>query len=142
MHDFPHEINQHMIFMLRARGEVLVSGLGLGCVVRGLLANPEVKRVTVLENSPDELRLVHPYMERSDRLEIIDAEAETWIKSNSERKFDCAWHDLWIEEKEGHHHLQVKHAELMTALHGRVAFQGAWNFPRYFRRTWRELSII
>jgi hypothetical protein len=36
MNDFPQELKKHLDFVLRARGRVLVTGLGLGCVVRGL----------------------------------------------------------------------------------------------------------
>lgn len=142
MHDFPNEIHTHMIFMLKAKGNVLVSGLGLGCVARGLLANPSVSKVTVLENSTDVLKLVGIHMEKSDRLEIIFAEAEDWIKKNNQMEFDCAWHDLWTDTDKGEPHLQVKHATLLAELHGRVRFQGAWNFPRDQRRAWAALNII
>lgn len=62
MHDVPAELNTHLDFMLRANGRVLVTGLGLGCVVRGCLANPAVRHVTCIENSVDVLKLVAPYM--------------------------------------------------------------------------------
>lgn len=142
MHDFPREVNKHLIFMLRASGNVLVTGLGLGCVARGLLANPKVSKVTVLENSPDVLKLVGVHMERPGRLEIIYAEAEQWIKSHPEIKFDCAWHDLWTDTSAGEPPLAVKHSSMMAALCHRVKFQGAWEFPRDQRRLWRKFGVI
>jgi spermidine synthase len=95
MEDTPTELVRHMGFILQARGQVLVTGLGLGCVVRGLLANPAVDQVTVIENSPDVLRLVGPYMP-AKRLEIIQADALEWTLGCT-RHFDCAWHDVWTD---------------------------------------------
>ena len=137
MHDYPVEIARHLIFMLRAKGNVLITGLGLGCVVRGALANPAVQKVTVLEESSDVLRLVQPHMEQSARLEIIHTEAEAWIGAHPMATFDCAWHDLWVDESnEKNESLQLKHSALISRLVGRVKFQGAWEFPRSQRRLW------
>ena len=150
MHDFPHEVRKHLQFMLAAHGHVLVSGLGLGCVVRGLLANPRVTRVTVLENSRDVLKLVGPFVEKEEgrskkeeniRLEIVEAEAEGWIRG-TDRRFDCAWHDLWTDTTAGEPHLAVKHAQMMGDLAGRVKFQGAWEFPRFERKLWRQAAGV
>src|SRR5947209_19945878 len=49
MNDFPSELKKHLEFILSARGRVLVGGLGLGCVVRGLLAYGEVESIDVIE---------------------------------------------------------------------------------------------
>lgn len=142
MHDFPMEVNKHMGFMLRATGRVLITGLGLGCVVRGTLANPRVTKVTVLENSKDVLKLIGAHMPKEDRLDIVYAEAEHWIKSHLADEFDCAWHDVWTDTVQGEPHLQVKHAALMAGLYGRVQFQGAWGFPRGQRQRWAALNVI
>lgn len=133
MEDTPREINKHLQFMLLARGKVLITGLGLGCVTRGTLANPAVTSVTVIEQSPDVLKLVRPYMPNDPRLTIIESEAEAWIENNSER-FDCAWHDLWTNTAEGEDHLQIKHASLINKLSDNVNIQGAWAMPRWYRR--------
>lgn len=141
MTDCLPELNKHMIFMLRATGTVLIGGLGLGCVTRGCLANPRVTSVTVLERDKDVLRLVAPHMPADPRLKIIHAEAEQWV-NESDAKFDCAWTDLWTDEERGEEHLQVKHSKVMASLHGRVKFQGAWEFPRAQRRRWKSLDIL
>lgn len=128
MEDTPMELSTHLGFVMRARGNVLVTGLGLGCVIRGLLENPNVEHVTVLENSVDVMELVWPYMPK-ERLTIIFADALEWTATNTER-FDCAWHDLWTDRDSGEPHLDIWHAALFTNLKKCVKRQGAWAFDR------------
>lgn len=129
MNDMPDELHKHLGFMLRASGRVLVSGLGLGCVVRGLLVNPKVTHITVVEKSSDVIALVFPYMPTDNRLQIIHADVFEFAESTTEQ-FDCAWHDIWTDESEGEPHLAVAHCKLMALLRDRVTKQGAWAFPR------------
>ena len=49
MEDSVRELRRHLPIWRHGRGRVLVSGLGLGCVVRGLLVNPEVEHIDVVE---------------------------------------------------------------------------------------------
>lgn len=132
MEDTPFELKTHLGFATRAYGNVLVTGLGLGCVVRGLLVNQRVQHITVLENSPDVLKLVAPHMP-TDRLTIIEADALKWTAQNKQA-FDCAWHDLWTNMEEGEPHLDVWHSELFFNLRGTTKHQGAWAFDRTMRR--------
>jgi hypothetical protein len=140
MNDIPDELNTHLIFMLRAHEEVLITGLGLGCVLRGCLVNPAVKKIVVLEREPDVIKLVAPYLPR-DRFEIIETEAEGWC-ANTTRTFDCAWHDLWTDEEAGEEHLIIKHASLVSAMSAKVKFQGAWAWPRCYRRLWAQAARV
>jgi len=132
MEDSLPELRTHLGFAMRASGRVLVTGLGLGCVVRGLLANPAVERVTVIEKSGDVLKLVAPHMP-ADRLEIIQADALEWTAKNRER-YDCAWHDLFTDRSAGEPALDVWHARLMVNCRDTVPFQGAWSFDRAMKR--------
>lgn len=132
MEDTPFELRTHLGFALQARGRVLVTGLGLGCVVRGLLANPAVEHVTVIENSPDVLRLVTPYMP-AERLKIIEADALEWAARNTD-SFTCAWHDLWTNREAGEPHLDLWHARLMLYCKNKIPQQGAWAFNRQMKR--------
>ncbi|MCZ2077878.1 MAG: hypothetical protein LC130_23105 [Bryobacterales bacterium] len=128
MEDTPHELRTHLGFVMQAHGKVLVTGLGLGCVVRGLLANPRVEHVTCIENSPDVLKLVAPYMP-TERLTIIEAEAFQWVAHNQQR-FDCAWHDLWVNPDKDETHLDIWHAQLLANCQKFVKRQGAWALNR------------
>jgi hypothetical protein len=130
MHDEPNELRKHLNFMLRARGNVLITGLGLGCVVRGTLANPAVKHVTVVERDADVLKLVQPHMP-TERLTIIHDDAISFCKATNQQ-FDCAWHDIWSDNDEPN--LILQHTELLCALALTVPRQGAWDYPREYKR--------
>lgn len=140
MHDTPDELQTHLNFMLRAKGRVLITGLGLGCVVRGCLANPAVSHVTCIERSLDVLHLVAPYMP-SDRLSIIHADALDWT-ARHDVEFDCAWHDLWSNPDRHEEHLQLMHTRLICNMHGKVKFQGAWAMPREHKRQFESLTSM
>jgi len=61
MSNTPDEIRDFLHFTRHAKGKILINGLGLGCVVKVLLDNPEVTNITVIEKSQDVINLVSPY---------------------------------------------------------------------------------
>lgn len=130
MVDHEAELRTHLAFILKARGHVLVTGLGLGCVVRGLLSRPEVEFVDVVEIEQSVIDLVGRYMPTDPRLRIHHADA---LKFDAPGPWDFAWHDIWCD---GNERLAVLHAELIWNFYARVkpGNQGAWNFPRKFKR--------
>lgn len=140
MEDTDLELKTHLGFMLRAHGRVLITGLGLGCVVRGCLANPAVEHIVCIEKSASVLVLVGPYMPK-ERLTIIHADALEWVRTHA-RGFDCAWHDLWSDESAGEPNLHLLHSWLLAECAEEIPLQGAWDFPREQRRLWREFTNI
>jgi 16S rRNA A1518/A1519 N6-dimethyltransferase RsmA/KsgA/DIM1 with predicted DNA glycosylase/AP lyase activity len=96
MSDTPAEIDENLRPISSFSGRVLVTGLGIGMVLQGLLMNKRVKYVTVLEKSRDVIKLVKPHYEKkfgTKRFTIIQADA---FKYEPERQqFDYAWHDIW-----------------------------------------------
>jgi hypothetical protein len=93
MSDTPDELRDCHSILCRARGRVLVNGLGLGCVVRGLLAKPIVEHVDVVEIDPDVIALVGPhYAGPRCTIHHADAFAIEWPNGT---RWDCAWHDIW-----------------------------------------------
>jgi hypothetical protein len=139
MEDTIFELETHLGFILNASGNVLITGLGLGCVIRGLLTNPNVKHITCIEKSSDVLKLVQPYMPE-DRLKIIHADALEWTKENK-FKFDYAWHDLWTDMCAGEPHLDVWHTKLIRNCVKKVKNQGAWRYNRSLKRLMSERNI-
>lgn len=137
MHDVPAELKTHLNFMLKARGRVLINGLGLGCVARGCLANPNVREVTVVERDRDVLKLVGRYMPKVRRFRLVWADALSFTKKMNSR-FDCAWHDLWSDSDRNEEHLHVLHGALLKECARKVRFQGAWSFPQDMKRIWRR----
>ena len=90
------EIHDHLSFVSRAQGHVLINGLGLGICVQDALDRTEVTKATVIELSPDVIALVAPhYRQRyGDRVEIIEADALTWTPPKGVR-YGAVWHDIW-----------------------------------------------
>lgn len=97
MSDTPSELRDHLPFVQKATGKVLVGGLGLGCVVRGLLAKPDVTEVTVLEFSKDVIAAIGPRMQ-DKRLRIVQADVYEWLpidEPERTQRFDFCWMDVW-----------------------------------------------
>lgn len=103
MSDTPDELRDHFTPLYEARGVCLVTGLGLGCVVQGMLekrdkeGNLSVEKAIVIENSEDVIKLVGTYMKEryGGRLEIRHEDALTYKAPRGE-KYDVVWHDIWI----------------------------------------------
>lgn len=91
MTDTPAEYRDAVPFIHCARGSVLISGLGLGMVVKAVLKKSDVEHLTVIEVHPGVIALVGPAYQ-DPRLRIIEADCRTW---KPDRKFDWAWHDIW-----------------------------------------------
>ncbi len=129
MEDSAPELRKHLPIWMAAEGRVLVTGLGLGCVVRGLLAKPHVDHIDVVEIDTDIIRVIGPEFDAEPRVSIHRGDALT-IKLDG--SWDFAWHDLWTEEGDGRA-LHLMHAKLLKRYQKRVRRQGAWAFPREFR---------
>lgn len=117
MSDVHGERYDHLHFVWRARGDVLITGLGLGMVVAACLEREEVRTVTVVELEEDVVALVAESLYRrynagAPRLFVHLADARTWHPATAEtlvvephrgayvrspEKFDAVWHDVWVE---------------------------------------------
>lgn len=102
MTDTPSEISEHSEVIEKAHGRVLITGLGLGCVVSALLAKPGVSHITVVEIDRDVIALTGPYYENEPRVTIVNYDALAYGRDvTADRaygrtaQFDYAWHDIW-----------------------------------------------
>ncbi len=126
MNDFGHELRKHLEFILLARGRVLVTGLGLGCVVRGLLAHGMVEHIDLVERSEDVIAMCAASV-ADPRVTLHHRDA---LAGAMEGEWDFAWHDLFNEPERGDKALQVMHAQLISMYFDQVPRQGAWAMPR------------
>tara|TARA_R110001592_G_scaffold209888_1_gene461117 strand:- start:20012 stop:20653 length:642 start_codon:yes stop_codon:yes gene_type:complete len=133
MEDSLGELRKHLPIWMIAKGHVLKTGLGLGCVVRGLLIKPDVTRITVVEIDPDVAERLGEQFQNNPRVEIVVADALDF-DYQSIQPINYAWHDIWVPENKG---LQTMHAKLMQAV-GESVPQGAWDMSRSFKRLFRE----
>lgn len=91
MTNTPAEVKDHIQFIRKARGKVLVAGLGLGMVLHELLRNPNITKVTVVEISKEVIELTGKFYV-DPRLEIINDDIFKFIPSC---KYDYGWYDIW-----------------------------------------------
>ncbi len=97
MSDAPFVLRNYVPFLEAAEGDVLLTGLGLGCLVRGLLARPLVRSVTVVELHADVLELIGPYYRRPG-VELVHADALDWEPPEG-RRWDVAMLDI-LDDRE------------------------------------------
>lgn len=98
MSDTNAEINDHSYFIHRAKGHVLVNGLGLGWVVEALFRKKEVKTITVIEKSKDVINLVkqHYYDKCPKNKYLIIVHADAFdFKPQKGQRYGAVWHDIW-----------------------------------------------
>lgn len=115
MTDTPAEIRDHLGFIRRASGQILIGGLGLGMVVQACLRGKKTNTVTVIEKDPDVIKLVAPHYKKRyrKRFEVIEADVFTY-KPPKGRCWDWAWWDIWptisADNLPGMHKLHRKYA--------------------------------
>lgn len=96
MSDTPAELTDHIPIARKAKGRILITGLGIGVVIQACLGKQEVEKVTVLEIAEEVIQLVGPhYKERyGNRLEIIHTDAREFQPATGDH-WETAWHDIW-----------------------------------------------
>lgn len=120
MSNTPMEISTNLYFMTKARGKVLINGLGLGMVLKAILEKRDVEEVTVIEASEDVIALVAPTFADDPRVTIIHACAFEYQPPKGKR-YDFVWHDIWT-------YITASNLPEMHKLHrkyGRIADQQA-----------------
>lgn len=120
MSNTPMEVETHAEIIQRAKGHVLLNGLGLGVVLTAILSKPDILSVTVVENSPDVIKLVAPTFAKDVRVEIVQADAFAFKPVAT---FNAVWHDIWDaichDNLDGMRKLHRKYAK-------RTEWQGSW----------------
>jgi len=135
MSNTPDEISDFRHFTSKAKGSVLINGLGIGCVVKVLLDKPEITKITVIEKSEDVIKLVAPYF-NDERLNIIHADAFEYKPSKGEL-FNFVWHDIWD-------YICADNLKEMSTLHRKYGkkteWQDSWAKPQCQRAKCNERS--
>lgn len=121
MSDTPAEMRDHQIAAHMAKGSVLINGLGIGMLLRAVLAKPQVTDVTVVEISVEVLAMVSPHY-ADPRITFVHADCFKYVPPKGKR-YDMVWHDIWD-------HITSDNLPQMHKLHrkyGRRAdWQGSW----------------
>lgn len=124
MSDTQAEMMDHYEPVRRAKGNILINGLGLGLVLLNCMLKEGVDHITVVERSKDVISLVAPhYMSTyADRLTIIHADTFTYKPAKGTR-YGMVWHDIWPD-------ICADNYDGMKKLHRRYGrysdWQGSW----------------
>ena len=89
-----------------AHGRVVTFGLGLGYYAYMVSEKPEVESVTVIEKSPDVIRLfekyIFPYFSHKEKVRIICADAFEYAEREMPKEnYDLAFVDTWRDASDG-----------------------------------------
>lgn len=127
MSDTQMERRTNWEFLHKARGDVLVTGLGLGMILFPLFSDELITSITVVEKVPDVIALVGRRIGWPHRakLEIECADALEWRPPKG-RTWDTVYHDIWPDRT-------TENLDDMTVLKRRFArrlkpggWQGCW----------------
>lgn len=126
MSNTPDEIRDHRYFFSRAKGKVLINGLGLGVALKAILNKvdesgvPAIELVHVVEKYEGVLNLVRPTYEGDKRVSFIHADA---LEYKPTLKYDVVWHDIFDD-------ICASNLPIMHKLHrkygGKAVWQGSW----------------
>ena len=99
----PNEIETMKPFINKAKGHVLVLGLGMGYVPFMMALKPEVKSITIIEKDPEIIglfnSLIYPNFKNKEKIKIIEDDAINYTRNNN--KFDYIFADLWHSPEDG-----------------------------------------
>ena len=94
MSDTNMEKRTNYPFCLKAYGEVLIGGLGIGMIILAIQDKPEISHITVIEKYPEVIKLVGNNLPLNNKVEIINADVFDW-KPSSGKKYNCIYMDIW-----------------------------------------------
>lgn len=105
MTDLPIEQKQHRECLQNMYGHVLVGGLGLGLAVNWLAAMDEVDEITVIEKSPEVIKLVSKHIKNPDNkpIHFVKADLLKWLErahKKEDKWFNSAFYDIWQADSE------------------------------------------
>lgn len=105
MSDTPQEANTINPYALKAHGNVVTFGLGIGYFVYMALLNPKVKHVSVVEQSPEVIAMFKEYLlpqfPRSKDITIIQGDAFEYYNKEFLSQFDYSFADIWKSNDDG-----------------------------------------
>ena len=119
MSDTAMERRSNIGAVLNAKGHMLIAGLGLGMIVHPIAAKKEVKSITIIEKSPDVIKLVAPSLPKKAKAVLGDI--FEWAPPKGTR-YDAIYFDIWP-------HITTDNLDDMAKLNRRFArckAPGAW----------------
>ena len=99
----PNEIETMKPYINKAKGNVLVLGLGMGYVPFMMALNPEVKNITIIEKDPEIIglfnSLILPNYKNKEKIRVVEDDAINYVRKQN--KYDYIFADLWHSPEDG-----------------------------------------
>ncbi len=90
---------------LKAHGDVLTFGLGIGYFVYMAMQNPAVRSITVVEKSPQVIAMFRknllPQFPDQVPLQLIEGDALDWFRKETLAQYDYVYTDIWRSSEDG-----------------------------------------
>ena len=100
----PNEIKTMKPYIEKAKGNVLILGLGMGYVAYMMANKKEVKSITIIEKDPNVINifnnLLWPHFNNKEKIKIINDDAINYLKRN-QRNYDYIFADIWHSPDDG-----------------------------------------
>lgn len=102
----PNEIETMKPYIAKAKGDVLVLGLGMGYVPFMMALKQEVKSITIVEKDSEIIglfnSLIWPNFQNKEKIKIIQDDAVSFINRKvNQNKYDYIFADLWHSPEDG-----------------------------------------
>lgn len=81
-------------FCIKAYGDIIIGGLGIGMIIMAIQDKPEVKSITVIEKNQEVIDMVASQLDFNEKVNIICADVFEW-KPEHGVKYDMAYMDIW-----------------------------------------------
>lgn len=94
MSDTYMEKKTNLDFCIKAHGDVLIGGLGIGMIILAIQDKPEVKSITVIEKNQEVIDMVASQLNFNKKVNIICADVFEW-KPEKGVKYDVSYMDIW-----------------------------------------------
>lgn len=120
MSNTPMELMTCRVSVDKAKGRVLVGGLGMGIVLEAMLRKPEVEQIVVVERDAQLLRLVGKHYRKEPKIKLVQCDL---FEYEPDGKFDFGWYDIWNDVSDGNLDSMSK---LKAKFKSRVKSQACW----------------
>lgn len=81
-------------FCIKAYGDIIIGGLGLGMIIMAIQDKPEVNSITVIEKNQEVIDLVASQLKFNDKVKIIHEDVFEW-KPEHGIKYHMVYMDIW-----------------------------------------------
>lgn len=100
----PSESSTNDPYALKAKGNVVTFGLGIGYFTYMALLNKNVKSITVIEKSKEVIRLFNTIKDQfinNDKIKIVNGDAFDYFNKDYLDNFDYIYVDIWRSSDDG-----------------------------------------